>query len=74
MTSDTTSTQKPAAPATTTAATTTTTTTKATTKSVVTTTTETTVDILKIPDSWILASATSAYQVEGAWNVSGKYM
>lgn len=65
------------------AATTTTTTTKATTMAAppaipatttTTTTTEATVDLLKIPDHWILASATSAFQVEGAWNVSGKYV
>lgn len=62
------------------AAKTTTTTTKATTRGTppaiptTTTTTEATVDVLKIPDHWILASATSAFQVEGAWNVSGKYV
>lgn len=30
------------------------------------------VDLLALPDGFLMSSATSSYQIEGAWNVSGK--
>jgi len=29
-------------------------------------------DKKKLPDGFLLGTATSSYQIEGAWNVSGK--